>query len=1152
MVQKNFKRCLSLIMALALSLAVLPILTMGTENGTAGQSTEPQSTAGSATGKTLAQIEAEIDDILMRYLGATKMSAEDIQAKVAAMDWETYQTARWEISELRQSIESAVASGGLTEAQLQELDNATLVAFGDFSDILDTRAASDNTISTLATSGTTASGIHFSHSHSDGTVSISGEIATLQIKKNYGSTQRVTAITVTNNTGNKAKIEFSYSFSCTDSNKCTFSINDLSEDDGAKGSITLDAGGTFSIDMSAIGDRWESLTSTLTITITKITPIIDQTTVTVQYDENKGSVNIGSSTGTKVANNGTVVSQKASPTTLVATPAKGCQFVAWVDPNDSNLVLCRDAEYTIQPTTATMTAKAIFTDTSSAWFYYNDSKNLIEGFANATAKGGTIALANNAILSASATAYNIPSGVTLLIPFDTANTAVTNDPENHLFHAYDDKTNETRKIYRSLTLASGANITVAPGGAISVGSQISSQFMGQVGPYGAIYMEGNSNITVQSGGALYCWGYIFHGEGEAGSGTVTVQSGGTVYEPMSIMDYPGSSSLTNTIKGVNVFPMRAYTIRNVEVPMTLNYGAVEYVFYCLWGNNIGTYPNTLLMFAKETIGEYTPAFLFGENTKVTKSYVNSTQYITVSGDISLNSMKVTIDATEVLGYTYKVEFSTSETSGFYIPSGFDVTVASGTFTLNDNVIMCEGSRVAVANGATLNTNSKNLYVLDATDDVGAVASLNGCSIYVQDVHEKYYTQVNRDAVLDVNGTLTASGGFYTSTNSAEIISTKGTGKITISGTSDATEVKAKDNNNSYQTISVNAAKLKNEDGTFVETAGNTEATTYYYIDGFWYNDRVRIDIVATNIAVNDGLDMWFYVEASNVDDVAKYKAVVTKHFADDRSPNPISETIPGGQWEPYNDGTTNYYRFCFSDISAKEMTDKITAVILRAEDNAQVSNTYEQTVQNYAINALEVYKTKTDAKSKALKAALMDMLEYGASAQVQFNYNTGVLANVAPEGVSTLKDHASYITTTDPNCVNSKAYDGSVAGVTVSATNTLMFTFYFNIANPDGMYAEIKYIPHGETAQVTLTVTAENFYERTAGSLYGVDVTALSIVDGHEIMTCTLYNSDGSTVATATDSIAGYALRNAEKAEVFMDMMRFVDSACKYFDTRAA
>lgn len=310
-------------------------------------------------------------------------------------------------------------------------------------------------------------------------------------------------------------------------------------------------------------------------------------------------------------------------------------------------------------------------------------------------------------------------------------------------------------------------------------------------------------------------------------------------------------------------------------------------------------------------------------------------------------------------------------------------------------------------------------------------------------------------------------------------------------------------------------------------------------------------VVSTNIALNEGLDLYFYVKASDIGpDTGDYVAVVSKDFADDREDNPVVETYSSGGWEAYpSKEDLQYYRFGFSDISAKEMTDLVTVTIqdtsgntvISDKDGSAIESVYTQTIQNYVVTMLNHYESATDQKTILLRTALMDMLEYGAEAQVKFNYNTGNPANV--ENTNTLTKYSP--STDNPKSTVAKNWS-KVAGVTISAKNKLLYTFYFNITNPDGFYAMVTYT-HRNGEAVSERIEAEDFYKRSEG-LYGVDVPYLYIADGFVALNCKLYDSSDTKIAYGTDSIAGYAERNQGTSDVYMAMMRFVNSAITYFD----
>ena len=124
---------------------------------------------------------------------------------------------------------------------------------------------------------------------------------------------------------------------------------------------------------------------------------------------------------------------------------------------------------------------------------YTDLNAAIDAAVNGDDK--TIVVAADGTLSGD---YTIPAGVTLLVPFDSANTLYTTKPGSV-------KAEAAQSAFRTLTLTDDASITV--NGAISVGGKLytstSTHVCKPTGAYGQIKMSGGSQITVANGGALY-------------------------------------------------------------------------------------------------------------------------------------------------------------------------------------------------------------------------------------------------------------------------------------------------------------------------------------------------------------------------------------------------------------------------------------------------------------------------------------------------------------------------------------------------------------------------------------------------------------------------------------------------------------------------
>ena len=169
--------------------------------------------------------------------------------------------------------------------------------------------------------------------------------------------------------------------------------------------------------------------------------------------------------------------------------------------------MSNNTSYTVE-LNSNINVKAVFSSkTGKAWFNVDGKlfDDLTEANTAAANGGKKIILAADGVLPAGD--YTISNLVTLLIPFDAANTLCTTAP------ICSNATYTTPTVYRKLTMAAGANITV--NGAISLsGTQLAGGTTAgaPMGPTSFISMESNSNITVNSGGNLYAWGYNAQGQ----------------------------------------------------------------------------------------------------------------------------------------------------------------------------------------------------------------------------------------------------------------------------------------------------------------------------------------------------------------------------------------------------------------------------------------------------------------------------------------------------------------------------------------------------------------------------------------------------------------------------------------------------------------
>ena len=611
-------------------------------------------------------------------------------------------------------------------------------------------------------------------------------------------TSHNSTLTIKNNKATTATLSFDYAI---DAQGGTIEV------DGT--SVTAD--GTFSKELAAGGTatvyiKSGSTSAATTITLTNVVLVSDVNATTTFLPAENGTYTVDGKPITEEYSN---TQSSMTAYQVVATPAEGYQFLGWYNLTTGKCIATAASTALNIESDCTITAK--FASKSVALFETGGQRfdDLGDAVVYARTNGQSkITLATDGSISGT---YTIPTGITLLIPFDEAGTLYTNAPAAI-------RTAPASRPFRTLTMSEGTSITV--NGAISLGGRYFAAGGGQqgrpVGDYGYIKMADNSSITVKNGGNLYAWGFI------SGSGSILAESGATVYEFYQIADFRGGSASSNM--GNSVFPFSQYFVQNIEAPLTLNAGANEQVYSGVYAMST-TYTTTI-----NFIGD-TGMFKV-ESGSFTKDYDEKTDRLvfTVNGEAALNTLSLTLAGMDVNSESYVLP----------ITNNITINIQSGNVTINQNTALLAGVEVNIAEGAGLTVaNGKSIYFYDSDEWNSDNFVWGPCKFKsVAYAPGKAYNRSNNDLVdakMDVNGSVTAIGAIYTTGSGADICSSNGTGNYILQGApgTATTTYQYNANGNKAVTIPITPAKLHNADDTYTETAKIAAGTTIPYANGKW-------------------------------------------------------------------------------------------------------------------------------------------------------------------------------------------------------------------------------------------------------------------------------------------------------------------------------
>lgn len=511
---------------------------------------------------------------------------------------------------------------------------------------------------------------------------------------------------------------------------------------------------------------------------------------------------------------------------LTATPSNGYKFAYWKGSVDGTISTDMNADVLILNS---QTVEPVFVRNDTAVFDVEGTTFLELGAAadySVSSGKNLITLISDGTISGN---YSIPSGKTLLIPFDESKTVYRDEP----VVVYGSHSNPS--AFRTLTMSAGSSITVESGGAISVPSKLSATGTGAgswngtpSGKHGRIEMQKNSSITVKTGANLYCYGYI------SGDGNVIAKSGSTVWECFQIRSWRGGTATSGMRNGV--FPMNQYYVQNIEVPLCIEAGATEKVYTSINATK-SAYPASATFIGSGGMFNISSG-------QLVKKYEGSSDRLIVDlyGNSSLSSLRI---ATEII---------TVDTSNYVLPinSNITVNINSGTTTINQNLAMLPGSQLTVSNDAeVVINNAYKIYVYDK-DQWGNYAA-SGAQLVpvgystVNGTSPKRTAASLTDAKVDINGIVRVKGSLYTTESGAEIVSSNKSGKVVLEANSgnETTTQQATQSDTSITRVDIpiKPAQLKNGDGTFTDTSGAIAGTTYYYCttcnsDGIWEKEHV--------------------------------------------------------------------------------------------------------------------------------------------------------------------------------------------------------------------------------------------------------------------------------------------------------------------------
>ena len=321
----------------------------------------------------------------------------------------------------------------------------------------------------------------------------------------------------------------------------------------------------------------------------------------------------------------------------------------------------------------------------------------------------------------------------------------------------------------------------------------------------------------------------------------------------------------------------------------------------------------------------------------------------------------------------------------------------------------------------------------------------------------------------------------------------------------------------------------NYEGVVTKEPTKTETGEKIYtctICGDTYTEILPTLFYGANVDMGNSLNLnfYFYKEQVGTDGYVEF----VRTFADG-----TTETTEKNLSEFDLNGS--YYQITYPDIAAMEMNDTVSITVFDKDGNA-VSETKTDSICTYVRRALDKI---TDPVARTM---YVDMLNYGAAAQQNFDYDTANLAN----SILTDDEKAEGTQSLAPMTNNYTRSNNNYYGTNFDLENEIKLNLYvLASAMGENGYAEISYTDFkGE--EVTKTVTQYS----TNGDYYVFTPDFVVAADGRCLLNIKFYKADGTEVVAVTDSMESYVARavekNPEKYNWMQQMMIYSDSARAY------
>ncbi len=297
-----------------------------------------------------------------------------------------------------------------------------------------------------------------------------------------------------------------------------------------------------------------------------------------------------------------------------------------------------------------------------------------------------------------------------------------------------------------------------------------------------------------------------------------------------------------------------------------------------------------------------------------------------------------------------------------------------------------------------------------------------------------------------------------------------------------------------------------------------------------------------SVSVGAEMQVRYTVISAKVKTFESFYLVVTKAVA---GGEPVVSTFEMDSMTPVTNptgGATTAYQAIYAGINAKEMGDVFEAVLYAVAEDGTI---YYGAANTTSIKSYLIGKIDAASESDELKTMAVDMLNYGAAAQIRMEYDTEHLVNA-----DLTQEQLAYATKQAPEATDysSGSSEGYKLFASVSLQSKVML--YLNCGYKTEDPSELKYVIADSVSGEVITGIPVSL---TSNNLYQGIYDQVGAKQMRQLITITLYDGQTPVSQSLTWSVESYvasvcAKTSATEAEIAMAnaMLIYGDSVAAY------